>query len=135
MASHDTESSLRAVSCVGERVDGRYFQWEFDTAHSGQIDRQPEQVGTAGQRWKGPREGEGKVEFVRGLLLLGEEHHGVFEREEDAWIHVKGEMKVQRAAASLLGMEVDFPDLTQGVRLDEVPLVVHMESVVNGVIF
>ena len=135
MASHDTEPPLRAVCRVGERVDGRYFQWEFDAAHSSQVNGQPEQVGTTGQRWKGPGEGEGKVEFVRGFLLVGEEHHGVFEREEYAGIDVEGQMEVQRAAASLFGMEVDFPDLTQGVRLDEMPLVVYVEPVVNGVIF
>src|ERR1700722_4357724 len=31
-------------------------------------------------------------------------------------------------------MEVDFPYLTKGVGLDEVPLVVDMESVIDGVI-
>jgi hypothetical protein len=75
------------------------------------------------------------MELVGGLLLLGEEHNGVFEGQEDAWINVEGQMQVQRAAAPLLGMEVDLPNLTQGVRLDKMPLVVNMKSVVNGVIF
>ena len=43
-------------------------------------------------------------------------------------------MQVERAAARLLGMEVDLPGLAQRVGLDEVALVVHVEAVVDGVI-
>ncbi len=43
-------------------------------------------------------------------------------------------MQVERAAAGLLGMEVDLPRLAQRVGLDEVALVVHVEPVVDGVI-
>jgi hypothetical protein len=74
------------------------------------------------------------VELVGRFLLLGEEHNGVFEGQEDTWINIEGQVQVQRTAASLLGVEVDFPNLTQGVRLDKVPLVVDMKPVVNGVI-
>jgi hypothetical protein len=43
-------------------------------------------------------------------------------------------VQVERPAAPLLGVQVDLPDLAQGVGLDEVPLVVDVEPVVNGVI-
>ena len=39
-----------------------------------------------------------------------------------------------RAAAGLLGVEVDLPRLAQRVGLDEVALVVHVEAVVDGVL-
>ena len=32
-------------------------------------------------------------------------------------------------------MQVDLPDLTQGVGLDEVSLVMHVEPMVHGVVF
>ena len=43
-------------------------------------------------------------------------------------------MQVERAAAGLLGVQVDLPRLAQGVGLDEVALVVHVEAVVDGVV-
>ena len=43
-------------------------------------------------------------------------------------------MQVERTAARLLGVQVDLPRLAQRVRLDEVPLVVHVEPVVDGVV-
>ena len=44
------------------------------------------------------------------------------------------EVEVERPAARLLRVEVDLPRLAQGVGLDEVPLVVHVEPVVDGVV-
>jgi hypothetical protein len=43
-------------------------------------------------------------------------------------------VQVERAAAGLLGVEVDLPRLAQRVGLDEVALVVHVEAVVDGVV-
>ena len=43
-------------------------------------------------------------------------------------------MQVERAAAGLLGVQVDLPRLAQRVGLDEVALVVHVEAVVDGVV-
>ena len=43
-------------------------------------------------------------------------------------------MQVERAAARLLGVQVDLPGLAQRVGLDEVALVVHVEAVVDGVV-
>ena len=74
------------------------------------------------------------MELVGWLLVLGEEDDGVLEGEEDAGVDVEGEVQVERAAAPLLGVQVDLPDLAQGVGLDEVPLVVHVKSVVDGMV-
>ena len=124
----------RAIGGVGKRVDRRHLQRELDPTHPGQVDGQPEEVGTAGQGRESPGEGKGEMELVGGLLLFGEEHHGVLEGEEDAGIDVEGQVEVQRTAASFLGMQVDLPDLTKGVRLDEMPLVVYVKPVIDGVI-
>ncbi|CAB4609685.1 unannotated protein [freshwater metagenome] len=43
-------------------------------------------------------------------------------------------MKIEGAAAGVLGVQVDLPCLTHGVGLDEMALVVHMEGVIDGVI-
>ena len=72
--------------------------------------------------------------LVGWLLVLGEEHDGVLEGKQDAGVDVEGEMQVERPAATLLGVQVDLPDLAQGVGLDEVPLVVHVEPVVDGMV-
>ena len=74
------------------------------------------------------------MELVGRLLVIGQEHDGVLEGEEHPGVDVEGEMQVERAAAPLLGVQVDLPDLAQRVRLDEVPLVVHVEPVVDRVI-
>ena len=43
-------------------------------------------------------------------------------------------MKVERAIAGFLGVEVDFPGLAERVGFDEVPLVVNVETMVHGVV-
>lgn len=44
-------------------------------------------------------------------------------------------MQVDWPAAALFGVKVDLPELPERVRLDEVPLVVHVETVVDCMIF
>ena len=134
MAGHDAETPFRAVGGVGEGVDGRDLERQLDAPDAGQVDGQAQQVGPARQRGQGPGEGQREVELVGRLLLLGEQHDGVLEGEQDAGVDVEGEVQVERAAAPLLGVQVDLPDLAQGVGLDEVPLVVHVKSVVDRVV-
>ena len=43
-------------------------------------------------------------------------------------------MEVERATAGLLRVEIDLPRLPERVGLDEVPFVVHVEPVVDGVV-
>ena len=68
------------------------------------------------------------------LLVLGQQDDRIFERQQHARIHVEGQVQVERAATSLLRVEVDLPHLPQRVRLHEVPLVVYMKAVVDGVV-
>ncbi len=44
-------------------------------------------------------------------------------------------MKVERAVAGLFGVQVHFPGLAERVGLDKVPLVMHVEAVVDRVVF
>ena len=74
------------------------------------------------------------MEAVGRILVLGERHDQVLERQERAGIDLEGEVEVERSAAGLLGVQVDLPGLPERVRLDEVALVVHVEAVVDGVV-
>ena len=87
-----------------------------------------------GKGWKGPGEGQRKMELIGRILVLSESEYGILEREQGAGIDLKGEVKVERASAAILRVELDFPDLTKGVGLNEMALVVNMETMVNGVI-
>ena len=63
-----------------------------------------------------------------GVVLL---QHGVLETEQGPGVHLEGEMKVDRPVACLLGVKIDFPELPERIRLDEVTFVVHVEPVVD----
>ena len=43
-------------------------------------------------------------------------------------------MKVERTAAGVFGVKIDFPGLAHGIGLNEVPLVMHMEGMVDRVV-
>ena len=59
--------------------------------------------------------------------------HLVLEAEQRPRVDLEREVQVDRPAARLLGVQVDLPQLAQRVGLDEVPLVVHVEAVVDRV--
>src|SRR3984957_7757189 len=134
MPGHDAQPALRAVGGVGKGVDGRDLEGELNAADAGQVDGQPEQVGPARERREGPSEGEREMELVRWFLVLGQKDDGVLEGEEDTGVDIEGEMKVEGAPTPAFGAQDDLPHLAQRVGLDEVPLVVYMESVVDRVI-
>ena len=67
----------------------------------------------------------------RRLVEVVELHHLVLEPEHRPWVDVEREVQVDRPAARLLGVQVDLPQLAQRVGLDEVPLVVDVEPVVD----
>ena len=71
-----------------------------------------------------------------GRLVVGVLEAGdlVLEGQQDAGVDLEREVQVERAVARLLRVEVDLPGLAQGVGLDEVALVVHVEAVVDGVL-
>ena len=73
----------------------------------------------------------GKWNVVRRVVVLGQPGDDVLERQQDPGVDLEREVQVERAAARLLGVQVDLPRLAQRVRLDEVPLVVDVEPVVD----
>jgi hypothetical protein len=75
------------------------------------------------------------MKAVRRILVLGERDNEIFERQQHARVYFQGKVEVERAPAPLFRMEVDLPGLAQGVRLDEVPLIMNVKAVVNGMIF
>jgi hypothetical protein len=74
------------------------------------------------------------MELVRRLRILSELDHSVLKRQQHPWVDLKGEMEVERSPASLLGVQVDLPRLAQGIRLDEMALVMNVKAVIDGVL-
>lgn len=74
------------------------------------------------------------MKAVGGVRPLGQFHHGVLEGQQDAWVDFKSKVKVEGPVAGLLGVQVDFPSLAEGVSFDEMSLVVHVEPMVHGVV-
>ncbi len=72
--------------------------------------------------------------LVFGFLAVGQVNHFVFEGEQYTRVDLEGQMQVQRPVAAFFGMQIDLPGLPEGVGLHEVPLVVHVEPVVDGVV-
>ncbi len=134
MPGHDVQTALGAVGRRREGVDGRYLEGQLDTADACEVDGEPQEVGAVWQGRKRPRERQGEVEVVGWLLFVGELHDHVLEGEEHPRVDLEREVQVERSPATLFRMEVDLPDLAEGVRLDEVTLVVDVEPVVDGVV-
>ena len=93
-----------------------------------------EQVGTVRQRRQRPGEAEREVEVVGRVLVVGALDDRVLEAEQHARVDLEREVEVDRTLAALLGVQVDLPGLAQRVALDEVPLVVHVEAVLDRVV-
>ena len=74
------------------------------------------------------------MEVVRRVLIVAETDDGVLEAQQHPRVDVEGEVEIQRTATPLLRVEVDLPDLSQRVRLDKVPLVVHVEAMVDRMV-
>ena len=86
------------------------------------------------QRRQGPREEQLELELARRVVVgIVHLHDGVLEPEQNTRVDLERQVEVDRAIAGLFGMKVDFPHLAQRVGLDEVALVVDMESVVDSV--
>jgi myo-inositol-1(or 4)-monophosphatase len=134
VAGDDRQPAFGGVRGRRERVDGRHLEGKFDAPHAREVDGEAKQVRSAREGRKTPGEGEGEVVLVGWLGVLGQVDHGILERKQGARVHFEGEVQVERAAASLFGVQVDLPGLAQGVGLDEVAFVVDMESVVDRVV-
>ena len=72
--------------------------------------------------------------MVVGFVVVGKPHDRILETQQHPRINLEREVEVDRALATLLGVDIDFPRLSQRVALDEMALVVDMETVFDRVI-
>ena len=86
------------------------------------------------ERWERPGEHQGEVEVIGRIFVIAESDDGIFNGEQHARVDVEGEVKVERTTATFLGVQVHLPHLTQRVGLHEVPFVMYVEPVIDGVI-
>jgi hypothetical protein len=75
------------------------------------------------------------VKLVGRIDLIGQAQHRVFEGQKGSRVYVQLNVQIDRPTASVLRVKVNFPRLTQRVRLNEVPFVVDVKAVGHRVIF
>lgn len=131
---HDGEAALGGVGDSGERVDGGNLERQVDAAASGQFGGQHEKVGRVAQRRKRPGEHQGKRHSLDRIGGVGKFEHLILELDHDSGVDLEGEVKIERSTTRIFGMQIDLPGLAHGVRLDEMPLVVDMERMIDSVI-
>ena len=74
------------------------------------------------------------MEVVRRIRTFGQVDYGVLEGQQHPGVDFQGQVQVEGPIASLFRVKVDLPRLAQGVGLDEMPLVVDVETMVHGVV-
>lgn len=126
------------VGAVGHRrvgVDGRDLQRQIRSTDTREVGGEDQQIGPVGQRWERPVEVQLDAMEIRGLgILVLHVEDEILEGQEHPRIDLERQMEIERAAARVLGVEIDLPRLTKRVRLHEMPFIVDMEPVVDGVI-
>ena len=130
----DPQGPLRRLGRGGDRVDRRDLQRQLGAADAGEVGGQHQQVGGLGERGEAPGEVERELVLVGRVVPLGAGHHRVLEAEQHPGIDLEGQVQVDGTLAALLGVDVDLPGLAQRIALDEVPLVVHVEAVLDRVV-
>ena len=131
---HDGEAALGGIGDGRERVDGGNLERQVDAAASGQFGGQHEKVGWVAQRRKRPCEDQRERHSLDRIGGVGKFEHLILEFDHDAGVDLEGEVKIERATTCVLGMQIDLPGLTHRVRLDEMPLVMDMERMIDSVI-
>ena len=126
---------MRGISHRLKRVDGRHLGGQVRAAQAGQLGGQHQKVGAVLQRGEGPGEHQLHHQVVAGVDVLGQRHDLVLEGHEGAGFKVQREVEVEGTAAGRLRVEVDLEGLAHRVGLDEVPLVMHVEAVLGGMVF
>ena len=128
------QRALGRVGGLGDRVDRRHLEREVGPAHAGELGGEHEQVGPCGSGGSAHVKLSGKWKSSGGSSSSAELDHRVLEAEQHARVDLEREVEVDGALAALLRVQVDLPRLAQRVALDEVPLVVHVEAVLDGVV-
>ena len=128
----DREASFRLVGHAREGINRRDLDREHQPANTSDLGGEHEQIRGFRERWQRPREQQRKGESRRRIIVdVLHLHDFVLEPEQGAWVDVEREMQVDRTGAGLFRMEVDLPQLAERVRLDEMSLVVYVESVID----
>ncbi len=133
-ARHDGEAALGGVGDSGERVDRGNLERQVDAAASGQFGGQHEQIGRVAQWRKRPGEHQREGHSLDGIGGVGKFEHLVLELDHDSGVDLEGEVKIERSTTRIFGVQIDLPCLTHGIRLDEMPLVMDMERMIDSVI-
>ena len=131
----DAHGAIGAIGDRGEGIYGGDLHREFWSPHASQICGQDQEIGPVGEWWQTPGEMQRETVQIGRVVVFVEFEHEVFEREQDPGVYLEGQVQIEGAAAGIFRMQVDLPGLTEGVGLDEMTLVVHVKSVVDGVIF
>ncbi len=131
---HDREAALRWVGGGRVGVDRRHLEGQIGPADARELGGQEEQIRPVWQRRQRPGEEQGKPEAVWRVVVLRKVDDEVLEGEQRAGIDLERQVEVEWPSTGFLWVEVDLPRLAEGVRLDEVTLVVHVEAVVDCVI-
>lgn len=134
-ARNDSEAALGSVGDRCEGIDCGDLKWQIDTAASGEFGSEHQKVRRVPKRGECPGEDERKGHSFDRVGGVGEFQHLILEPNHDPGVHFKGQMEIEGAAAGIFRVQVDLPGLTHGIGLDEVSLVVHMEGVIDCVIF
>jgi hypothetical protein len=74
------------------------------------------------------------VKLVGRVDVIGKSEDGVFECEQGPGVYVEFDVEINRSAAPVFGMQINFPGLTQRIRLDEMSFIVHVETVSDRMI-
>src|SRR3954453_1540987 len=111
-ARDDRQAALWCVGDAGERVDRRHLDRQVQAADACELCGQHEQVGRVGQRRQRPGEQQWEVEALRRVGVdVVELDHLVLEAEQGPRVDLQRQVQVDRAAARLLGVQVDLPQL------------------------
>lgn len=114
-------------------IDGGDFEGKICSAESRQIGGEHQEIRRMqeGRERPGEKQRE-EVILGRGGFGIVQFAHLVLETKECSWIDFERKMEVDRTVTGLLGVEVHFPHLAQGIGLHEVAFVVDVEAVVHG---
>lgn len=133
---HDRKAAFWRIGDARERVNRGDFDGEVHAADTSKVCRQHQEIGRVGERWKCPREKQWERKpFGWRIVDFVEFHHNIFESEHRPRVDIERQVEVDRTGARFFGMKVDFPQLTKRIGLDEVPFVVNVKSVIDGLTF
>jgi len=134
-ARQDAQAALGPVSCRVRKSRSRTPRVAARCPRS-----RPSRWPDGGDRGRaaagqGPGECQGEVVLVGRLFIVGKPKHRSSKESSTPRVNVESKVQVDGSTANPLRVQVDLPNLAEGVRLrTEVALVVHVKAMVNRVI-